>query len=354
LNEKGKMKNKKYIIFLILSMIFLNLINSCKQTSSEAEIYEDPGYLEVPKGFPPIPFPADNPYSLAKVKLGRMLFYEKILSRDSSVQSCSHCKDQSNAFAGNTSYGPAFGGTQTIRNVISIVNSAYKSLLLWDGASNSIEAIAYISLTLPVDLNADTNEMKTRLMGHYLYPKMFKAAFGPNAEPDAYLVAKAIAVFVRTLVSGNSKYDRYVNGDNSVFNESEKRGMDLFFSNKTKCSFCHAGFLFTDGKFHNTGTTTHYFDRGRWYITNDNNDRGKFLTPSLRNVKVTAPYMNDGQFPSLKEVIENYNNGGKLWINKDTIIRPLFLTFQEKSDLIAFLETLTDWTFINDTKFMKP
>jgi cytochrome c peroxidase len=349
------MKIKKNIFLLILSLIvILFTFSSCKQNSSDSVNKEEPDYITPPAGFPPIPFPADNPYSLAKVKLGRMLFYENILSRDSSIQSCSHCKNQYYAFAGNTSYGPANGGGLTMRNVISVVNSAYKSLLTWTGASNSIEEIAYVSLTLPVDLNADTNEMKSRLQNHPPYPQMFKDAFGPKAEPDAYLVAKAIAAFIRTFVSGNSRYDKFINGDSSVLNEAERRGMSLFFGNRAKCSVCHSGLLFTDGKFHNTGTTTHYFDLGKWYITKDFNDNGKFLTPSLRNIEVTAPYMNDGQYFSLIQVIENYNRGGQYWVNKDTIIKPLFFSSGEKNDLISFLKTLTDWEFINDPKFKKP
>jgi cytochrome c peroxidase len=347
------MKKDFYILFINISAFLLVFVLlSCKQSSTNTVIDDEPDYLKVPPGFPAIPFPADNPYSIEKVKLGRMLFYEKLLSRDSTIASCSHCMKQENAFCDNALMSIAY--LPQSRNTMCLSNVAYRTILFWDGRGSKIESPALRSLFLPSVLDCDTNEIKRRLMGHPLYPKMFKDAFGPDAEPDAYLIAKAISTFVRTFVSGNSRYDKFINGDSSALNESEKRGMALFFGDRTKCSVCHSGFLFTDSKFHNTGTTTHYFDLGRWYVTKDFNDNGKFLTPSLRNVELTAPYQNDGQYFSLLQVIENYNKGGQYWENKDTLIKPLFLSSMEKNDLISFLKTLTDWDFINDPKFKKP
>jgi cytochrome c peroxidase len=183
---------------------------------------------------------------------------------------------------------------------------------------------------------------------------MFKRAFGENAVPQCYLVAQAIATFVRCFISGNSPYDRYTRGELSAMSESQIRGMNLFFSTKTNCSFCHKGKIFTDQKFHNTGTSRHYWDRGRGFITQDPNDYGLFLTPSLRNVEVTGPWMSDGNYSSLEEIVNNYNDGGKYWITKDPIIKPLGLSQQEKTDLVAFLKALTDHDFLNDKKFSDP
>ena len=183
---------------------------------------------------------------------------------------------------------------------------------------------------------------------------MFRKAFGANAETDCYLAAQAIATFVRTLVSGNSKYDSYLRGNSSALNESEMRGMQLFNSSRCNCSVCHSGLFFTDLKFHNTGTTTHYFDRGRYYVTKDLNDRGLFLTPSLRNVEFSAPYMHNGEYSNLYEIIENYNRGGRAWFNRSTLLKPLNLTVQEKQDIIAFLKSLSDKEFISNKKFSNP
>ena len=237
---------------------------------------------------------------------------------------------------------------------MSLANAAYRNTLFWDGRGTAIEQPAYRSIFLFAIFGSDTNVVNQKLQASPMYQSMFKKAFGENAVPSSFLASQAIATFVRTFVSANSRYDQYLLGKKDALNESEKRGMELFFSERTRCSVCHSGFLFTDLSFHNTGVNTHYFDRGRFLITGIQSDRGKFLTPTLRNIELTAPYMHDGQLLTLEAIIEHYNSGGKPFINKDTLMRPLFLTDTEKQDLINFLKSLTDWELINNPKFKNP
>ncbi len=340
------------IIFLIL-LFSINLFG-CKDSSISESSTNEKDYSKTPPGFPPITFPQDNPYSKAKFELGRRLFYDKILVRDSSFKSCSHCLKQPNNFQDIVPNSLGHLNIPEPRNTMSLTNVAYFDKIFWDGRGNRIEQPAYRSLFLPYIFGTDTNELQRRLENHHLYPRLFKEAFGENARPSAWLVSQAISTFVRCLVSGNSAYDRYIRGDTNALTESQKRGMRLFFSERTRCSVCHSGFLFTDLQFHNTGTSMFYADWGRYYVTKDYKDRYKFITPSLRNVEVSAPYLHDGTYKTLEEVIENYNRGGYPFLNKDTLLKPLILSKQEKEDLINFLKALTDWEFLTNPDFAEP
>lgn len=342
------------VLIFSLCLYILCFIYSCKENVSSINEGQPKDHSIPPPSFPQIPFPSENPYSSAKFELGRRLFYDKILVKDSSFKSCSHCLKQEYNFQDNVPVSLGFRKLPEFRNTMSLTNVAYFDRIFWDGRGNKIELVAYRSLFLPYIFGNDTNEIKKRLHAHPLYPKLFKKAFGPDAVPSAYLTSLAIATFVRCLVSGNSPYDKFMRGDTNALDESQRRGMQLFFSDRTNCSKCHSGFLFTDLQFHNTGTSTHYFDFGREYVTQRYIDRGKFLTPSLRNVEVSAPYLHDGSFQTLEEVIENYNIGGKPFFNKDTLIRPLNLTPQEKKDLVNFLKALTDWEFLTNPDFSEP
>ncbi|MGB9770773.1 MAG: cytochrome-c peroxidase [Candidatus Kapaibacteriota bacterium] len=340
--------------FLLVFICINYLFQGCSESAEVNQATTQKDYSKPPEGFPPIPFPPDNPYSRAKFVLGRRLFYEKILVKDSSFKSCSHCLKQAHNFQDNVPNSLGFNRIPEPRNTMSLTNVAYFDKIFWDGRGKRVEQTAYRSLFLPYIFAIDTNELQSRLENHPIYPKLFKEAFGENAKPTAWNVALAISTFVRCLVSGNSPYDKFVRGDSNALTESQKRGMKLFFSDRTKCSVCHSGFLFTDLQFHNTGTTQHYFDFGRYYVTGKICDRNKFLTPSLRNVEVSAPYLHDGTYRTLEDVIENYNRGGLPAINKDTLIKPLHLTKQEKEDLINFLKALTDWEFLTNPDFAEP
>ncbi|MCX7879435.1 MAG: cytochrome-c peroxidase [Ignavibacteria bacterium] len=341
--------NKTVILKILLFFLILFLFICCENSIKEPKDYEF-NYSSPPPGFPPIPFPVDNPFSSSKEKLGRYLFFEKILSRDSSF-SCASCHNPKYAFAGNVPNPLTINKFPLFRNTLSLVNVAYRRTLGWSGEDITLEHAIYNDFFSPLFFDNDTNVIFQRLSSHPFYPKMFEEAFGKGVKPYPYLAAKAIATFVRTLVSGNSQYDKYLRGDSNALTTKQKLGMSLFFSERTKCSFCHSGFLFTNEKFHNTGTTPHYFDFGRYYVTGKLEDRSKLKTPSLRNVALTAPYIHDGTMRTLWDVIENYSRGGFPFFNKDTIIKPLNLTYEEKEALVEFLKALTDMEFINSPRF---
>ncbi len=343
----------KLSILLIL-VISLGFLVSCSDTGNKTEPDKDENYLVVPGHFPPVPQPEDNPITKEKVKLGRMLFYEKLLSRNKEIPSCSHCMSQQHAFSDDQAISKGIDNEPEPRNAMSLVNAAYRDKLFWDGRGSAIESPAYRSIWLPMILDADTNEVQKRLENHPEYPRLFKEAFGEDAKPTAYLASKAIASFVRTFISGNSTYDRYINGDSSALSDSQLRGKELFFSERTQCATCHSGIFFTDLKFHNTGTTTHYFDKGRFYITDKVLDWGKFITPTLRNVEVSGPYMHNGELETLEDVIDHYSRGGYEFYTKSPLMDSLNFTDQEKDDLIAFLKSLTDHEFLNNPKFSNP
>ncbi len=347
--KKKIMKNNLFYLVIISLVLF-----SCKEQTVQPPIILDKEYNIAPVGFPPIPFPVDNPYSKEKFILGRMLFYEKMLSKDSSIRSCSHCMKQKSGFTDNVPLSFGFGDQPQPRNGMPVTNSAYRKQIFWDGRANRIEAPAYRSIFLPQVFGSDTNVINKRLQTNPLYSELFNKAFGSEAVPGCYLASLAISTFVRCLVSGTSPYDEYVNGNIYALSDIQKRGMKLFFSSRTNCSKCHSGFLFTDEKFHNTGVVTHYFDFGRWYVTGDYADRGKFLTPSLRNVEVTGPYMHNAELKTLEAILEHYNRGGRPFINKDTILKPLNLTIDEQNEIVAFLKSLTDRKFINNSDFANP
>jgi cytochrome c peroxidase len=336
----------KKIIYILL---LISLV-SCKTDTTEIQPVElIPFY--VPTGFPQPNF--DHKITQERFELGRALFYENRIAKENKI-ACATCHIQKNAFTTITSsIGFGFNGEPTIRNILPLQNIAFYENFLWDGGGHNLEEMLYDDLTSPVFFNNDTLKILEFLENDSIYNKMFKSAFGNDARPHAYLVAKAIADFVRCLISDNSKYDRYKKGDKSAMNAFEIQGMNLFFSDSVNCTSCHSGPLFSDFKFHNTGVYTHYWDRGRYYVTNEDVDRYKFRTSSLRNIAKTPPYLHDGQWYTLEEVINNYNIGGKHIMAKDPLMRPLNLNDNQIKALIAFLNTLTDDEFINNKKFSK-
>lgn len=330
------------------------LLCACSHNASDSLNEELSGGMVVPKHFPQPIFPKSNPYSREKALLGRYLFYEPLLVKDTSFPSCSHCLKQEFAFNNNVDFSKGYGGISENRNTMTLANVVYRNMIFWDGRGNSVDGPAYRSIFMKNIFASDTNDIVKRLEATELYPRLFKQAFGPDTKISTYLAGQAIATFVRTLISGNSKYDKYLNGDTALFSAEEKCGMELFFSERCRCSVCHSGIFFTDMLPHNTGVTVHYFDQGRWYVTNRREDRNRFITPTLRNIEVTAPYMSDGFLPTLDSVIEHYNRGGMKFLMKDTLMRPLNLSVYEKKSLIAFLKTLTDREFLTNKKFSDP
>lgn len=343
----------KYIwIFCALSIFVALGGYSCDDSTNASS--DEKTLLDIPEHFPEIPAPAYNPVTLEKARLGRLLFYDKILS-DNYEFSCGSCHEQSEGFA-HRGYKVDRGanGEHELRNTMSLVNAAYFETLMWTGHVELIEQPAYRGIWLPSIFGADTNLINRRLAEHPHYPRLINEAFGEDAQANCDYAARAIATFIRTIVSGNSPYDRYLRGDEDALSESGKRGMDLFFGERGRCSLCHTGLFFTDDKFHNTATTTHYFDRGRHYVTKDYEDYGKFKTPTLRNIEVTGPYMHNGEFEDLEAVMRHYNRGGLDFITKDTLMKRLNLSASEKEDIINFLKALTDEKFLSDPRYSDP
>jgi cytochrome c peroxidase len=298
---------------------------------------------QVPKGLVPPPVPADNPMSAAKIALGEKLFFDPRLSADRSV-SCGSCHNPGHAFADTGALSKGVGQQSGERNAPTLLNVAYLPRLLFDGRSFSLEDQVRYPLTHPREMSNTTENVVKLLAADAEYPPLFRQAFGDDRIVWDR-VAKAVAAFERTLLSGNSPFDRYVAGSQKAIPNAAKRGFDLF-KGKAGCINCHRyspeSPFFTDFDFHNTGVGwAGSPDLGRYEITKAPEDKGAFKTPSLRNVALTAPYMHDGKTATLHDVVNYYSRGAEPNRYLDSKIRPLNLTDAEKEDLVAFLESLT-------------
>ncbi len=335
-----------------------------------------PIQLDYPQNalLPPPILPPDNPLTKEGIALGRMLFYDPILSGD-STQSCASCHLQSFAFTDSARFSRGITGAIGTRNAMQIINAAWQHSFFWDGRSPSLEAQALEPVENPIEMAARWPDVIARLRRHPTYPTLFYKAFGTQTITPK-LVTKAIAQFERTLISFNSRYDQYKRGEIEL-TPLERLGEQLFFSEPlidplgTKitaggdCFHCHSGALFTDNLFHNNAldsahTIYDFPDPGLGAITQRPEDYGKFKTPTLRNIELTAPYMHDGRFATLEEVIrEHYNKGGYWSPTVDPLMKfvnkgGLRLNDMEIQALVAFLKTLTDTTFLHNPAYSNP
>jgi cytochrome c peroxidase len=304
-------------------------------------------------GFPVVPEPADNPTTEAKAELGRYLFYDTRFSQNNTI-SCGSCHKPEGAFSDqgqSTSVG--FEGGRTTRNAPGLTNVAYNTSLFWEGGVLSLEVQAVAPIINPIEMGMNTDTLLVKLRAEPLYSSLFLQAWG-SSEITLERVTKSISAFERTLLSGSSPYDEWNRGDDNAISESAKRGVSLFFGEKGDCFHCHGGFNFTDNMFHNNGLDSVTIDEGRYRITNDETDKGKFRTPTLRNIALTGPYMHDGRFATLDQIVRHYNSGGKRHINRDPLMRPLGLSDGEIDDIVAFLESLTDPTFTDNPALQNP
>lgn len=284
--------------------------------------------------------PDDNPLSSGRVALGRRLFFDPTLSRDLGV-SCSSCHRPEHALSDTTAVSLGAHGRVGRRNAPSLFNAAYRTAFFWDGRVTSLEeqVLRPIQDSLEMDLSLDT--LVARLGARRGYRRAFAREFGEDPTPAN--VARALASYLRTLRSGDAPIDRYRSGDSAALSAMARRGFQLF-GGKAGCTRCHIGPLFTDGDFHNTGIAWQhgaYGDLGRAIVTGLPDDRGRFKTPSLRDVALTPPYMHDGSKRSLEEVVEFYDGGGQPNPGLDPLIQPLRLTLEEKRTVVAFLQALT-------------
>jgi len=287
-----------------------------------------------------LPVPEDNPLTPGKVALGRRLFFDPILSRDYSL-ACASCHDPRRAFADGLPVAVGVEGRAGKRHAPTLVNRGYSRAQFWDGRAASLEEQALMPIANPDEFTMTVEEVVARLQSHSEYPPLFQVAFGrpPNADD----LARALASYVRTILSGDAPIDRYLAGDQDALSEQARLGLRLF-RGKANCTACHLGPTFTDEDFHNTGVAWRdgaFADPGRFAVTGKEEDRGAFKTPTLRQVALTAPYMHDGSLKTLDEVVEFYNAGGRPNPHLDPELRPLQLTEEEKQALAVFLRSLT-------------
>lgn len=301
---------------------------------------EDP-VLKVPLGLPAIPWPEDNPYSKDKAELGRLLYFDKRLSSNQTV-SCSSCHNMPCGYSDCREIAIGIDEAKGTRHSPTIINSAYAPILFWDGRAKTLEEQCKGPLSNPKEMTTvkDPHEAHKQCAEHVNritgYKPLFKKAFG-HETITIDEIAKAIATFERTVLSGNSAYDRYRAGDRTALTSEQIQGIAVF--KKAKCDACHADFNFTDYRFHNIGIgmDAPNPDLGRYVITKEGKDWGAFKTPSLRDTERAGPYMHDGRFQTLAEVIDYYDEGGIKNKGLSPLMKPLHLSPEEKKALISFL-----------------
>lgn len=296
--------------------------------------------VPVPLGLASIVWPKDNPYTPEKAALGRLLYFDKRLSADGTV-ACASCHVPQHAFAEPASVSTGIRGQRGGRNSPSILNRAYSAEQFWDGRASTLEEQAKGPIANPVEMGNTHDGCVRKLREIPGYRALFAKVFGTE-ELTIDHVAMAVATFERTLLSGNSPYDRFSAGDKKALSAAQVRGMKIFF-HKAKCDKCHEGANFTSNSFRNIGVGIDKPkpDLGRYEVTKDPKDWGAFKTPTLRDVANTAPYMHDGSMKTLEDVVEYYDKGGTWNKNLDHDIKPLKLTRSEKDDLVSFLQALS-------------
>lgn len=332
------------VFFLILGCSIY--LNSC-EIDDELNLSEFE--LITPQGFPEMDVPSENMITENRWVLGKKLFYEPMLSRDSSI-SCASCHIAENAFSDITTFSFGVEGATGTRNSSPLTNIGYHPYFTREGGVPTLEAQVLVPIEEHSEMDFNILAAGERLNTIPEYTELSRAAYGMDI--DYYVITRALACFERTLVSGNSQFDQYeYQSKTNALNDTELRGKELFFSDRTNCSTCHSGFNFTNYSFENNGLYESYIDKGRFKLTGNQEDLEKFKVPSLRNIEVTGPYMHNGSMSTLAEVIEHYNTGGAANENKSELIQELHLQDQEKQDLLAFLLALTDDSFIHNDKF---
>lgn len=281
--------------------------------------------------------PDNNPITPAKIRLGERLFFDATLSADRQL-SCASCHDPKRAFTSGTRLAAGVFGRTSSRNVPTILNRAYGQSFFWDGRAATLEEQALGPIQNRTEMGLSISALTARLRQSASYRRGFAEAFGE--PPSATAAARALATYVRAQRVADAPYDRYRAGDSNALPADAARGLSLF-RGRANCSACHSGPNFTDEQFHNTGVSWGSGDLGRFRVTRRAEDRGRFKTPTLRQLRLTSPYMHDGSLDSVDAVVEFYDAGGNAnpWL--DSELHPLRLTVAEKRDLIAFLLSLS-------------
>lgn len=351
------MNRARRVIGLIPSLLLVGAFACCLQIVAAQNAATGDKPPKPPLGLPPVQWPEDNPYSAAKVELGRFLFFDTRVSSDGST-SCATCHSPEKAFTDGAPVATGIGGQKGGRSAPTVINRAYSTQQFWDGRAATLEEQAIGPIANPIEMTSHKSAAEAhdacvaRLKAVPTYVTLFEKAFGSKAITIDH-VGKAIATFERTVFSGNSPFDKYNNGDTRAMNESQIRGMKLFFG-RVACDACHLGFNFTDGSYVNIGVGMDKPnpDLGRYAVSKREEDRGAFKTPTLRDIEHTGPYMHDGSMKTLEEVVEHYNKGGIRNPQIDQRMKPLNLSEQDKKDLVAFMKALSGegWQHIKAPK----
>jgi cytochrome c peroxidase len=284
-----------------------------------------------------IPFPKDNPYTVEKAALGKKLYFDSRLS-GANLLSCASCHSPAYGWGDGQPRGVGHGMKQLGRRSPSIVNAAFGEIFMWDGRAGSLEEQALGPIRTDVEMNMPIEQLLDKLKAIPEYPPLFKAAF-PKDGMTLNNIAKAIATYERTVVSGRAPFDAWIEGDENAISDEAKRGFALF-NGKGGCQNCHSGWNFTDDSFHDIGLSDADVGRGK-FLPAVVKMQQAFKTPGLREITLRGPYMHDGSVTTLEAVIEHYNSGGVDRPSRSELIKPLALSAKEKADLIAFMKTLT-------------
>ncbi len=334
-------------VFKIVTIFGMLMFFACHDTSDKSDFG-----LTYPAYFPEPHYRfGKNTLSEAGFEVGKSLFYDPILSVDNSV-SCASCHAQGHAFADhNVVFSEGIHHKKGNRNSPALFNLAWNTSFMWDGGINHIEVMPVAPITNEVEMGESISNVMAKLNSHPSYPTAFEQVFGTRIIDDQKLFY-VLAQFMSMLVSDNSRYDQYRKGE-IQFTQEEKEGLAIF---KQKCASCHTEPLFTDFSFRNNGLQKTDNETGRHRITQEDSDINKFKVPSLRNIALTYPYMHDGRFRTLKQVLDHYSDGVDKQINLDPLLwnseNPgIELSETEKNSLIVFLQTLTDYKFVSDPLF---
>jgi cytochrome c peroxidase len=361
-------------VFYLFSILLLIVVISCqsddekKTDDPNPAVFDDTPYAFNSQGLPTPTLPEDNTLTVEGVKLGKMLFFEPMLSKN-GVQSCGSCHNQNNGFSDTARFSVGVEGLTGTRQAMSVFNMAWHSNdFFWDGRANLLRDQALLPIIDPLEMNETFENVINKLSRKETYRNQFIRAFG-DGDITVQKMGLAMEQFMLSIVSGNSKYDRYLAGTEEL-TESELRGLELFESeynpffpqfSGADCAHCHGGINFENDQYMNNGldADADFIDFGREIATGDPSDRAKFKVPTLRNIALTPPYMHDGRFSTLEEVLDHYNEG----IVESSTVDPtvvntqetgLQLTDEDKEDLVNFLHTLTDESFTSNQEYANP
>lgn len=338
-------KQNSFFLILSFSIFLLGFVNEYSISKKNME-------LKIPKGFPKPNYDfTKNPLTVENFELGRKLFYDPILSKDSST-SCESCHQRVAAFAHiDHALSHGIDGKIGTRNVPSLQNMIWKDTYMWDGGVNNLEVQPLNPITSPIEMNETLPNIISKLRANKEYSAFFKKIY-KDTVINSERILKSLAQFTGLMISANSRFDKYIAGKDT-FSVQEKSGLNIF---RTKCASCHKEPLFTDNTYRNNGilTDTSLNDIGRGKITNLETDNYKFKVPSLRNIEMTFPYMHDGRYKKLKDVLNHYSSSNHTATTDEEIKKIGELSDKERKDIIAFLLTLTDKEFLSDKRFTDP